>query len=67
MDINVHGNFLLFVGLADEFPHEIYLRLGILLAISPFSVQIAAITRESVVAPDYSVGVEHGDYFEQKM
>ena len=67
MDIDVHDNFLLLVGLANKFPHEIYLRLGILFAILPFSIQITAITRESVVTPDYSVGVEHGDYFEQKM
>ena len=67
MDIDVHDNFLLLVGLADKFPHEIYLRLSILFAILPFSVQIAAVTRESIVTPDYSVGVEHGDYFEQKM
>ena len=67
VNIDVHGYFLLLVGLADEFPHEIYLRLSILLAVLPFPVQITSVARESVVAPDNSVGVEHGHYFEQKV
>ena len=45
----------------------IHLRLIIFFAGLPFSIQVATVTRKSVVALGDSVWIEHRDYLKQKL
>jgi hypothetical protein len=59
VEIDVHDDSFILVTTFNQFPHMKNLRLGILPAVLPFTVEIAPVARTPVVPPHHAVGVEH--------
>jgi len=67
MNVDIHDDFLFLVCLSDQLSHVVDLRLKILLATSPFSVQVASVSRKAVITVHHSIWIQHRHNFKHKM
>jgi hypothetical protein len=67
VNVNVHTDLLLVPQRTQQLTHQIDLRLVVRLTTAPLTVQIAPVTRESVVPLDHSVRIQHRHNLEQEV